>query len=354
MLNVLGDDSPGQGAAMADDPFTVLSSRADVRVRYATEAQTHCGVHGSYDGTATPATINVRRTYARHEAFTVLHEFGHHVQQALSLELSAAVIDHPHGDALEELACEAFAALVLLPDSLVEELTPTAGASAETIAAYYARSLASRSACCVRALPTLVGGGVIAVLDAAGRVKWAASSSASVYAPARGSDQSGTPLVERALARPDGVVTHDETFIVYSTHEGTETLYGQACWIDGWIVGVLKTDNVSWRSFAPPRPRRRAPRPSGLRAHKGPEGPPARVSSWRPSWGTCVTCNDSFPVSDDTPSCSVCGELRCERGHCACTTTREVRCSQCFTLWSRARFAAPDAAQPVCRECTDD
>lgn len=352
MLEVLKQNAPGDLARMAQEPFEVLRSRSDLVVQTVRQTATTCGVHGSYDGSVTPALISVSRTYLRHECFTVLHEFGHHLQQALSLELGAAVTDHPHGDAFEELACEAFAALVLLPDDVVGELTPFRGADAETVAAYYTSSLASRSACCVRALPTLVGGGVIAVLDETGIVKWAASSS-TVFPPARGSDQSATPLVARALDRPGEVVTHDDTFIAYRTHEGTESLYGQACWIDGWIVVVVKSDNASWLAYAPPRPAKRgarqAPRPATAAA-----GSAGLATPWRPVWGSCVTCGDTFSVTDDTPTCSRCGELRCERGHCTCTAQREVRCSQCFTVWSRGRFAVPDAAQPVCRECSDD
>ncbi len=355
MLDVLRADSPGAAERMASDPFGVLQERADLQVTFVEAARPGCGVFGSYEGATTPPTLNVKRTYARHESFTVLHEFGHHLQQAMSFELSAAVIDHPHGDRFEELACEAFASLVLLPDDLVQELTPAAGASAETVAQYYARSRASRSACCVRALPSLVGGGVIAVLSHEGLVTWAASTSSSVFPPARGSDQSETPLVARALARPGDVVTHDDTFIRYSSHDGTEALYGQACWIDGWIVMVLKTDNVSWRDFAPPRPPRSRARVAGAPiGTSAPTSGKAAGSGWRPQWGTCTTCNDSFRVTDDTETCSLCTMPRCEKGHCACTASREVRCSRCFSFWARGRFALPDAPSPVCRDCADD
>ncbi len=367
MLEVVRAGSPDALEQMATDPFGVLRSRADVQVAYVESAQPGCGVHGSYDGETTPPTLQVRRTYARHEAFTVLHEFGHHVQQALDDELGAAVIDHPEADKFEELACEAFAALVLLPDDLVAELTPAAGASAETVAAYYANSRASRSACAVRALPSLIGGGVIAVLNDDGVVRWAASSSNSVFPPARGSDQSQTPLVARALQRRGDVVAHDETFLRYSTHDGGDVLYGQACWIEGWLVLVLKTDSASWRQFAPPRPRLFRPRPasapaggSGSGSTSGSVAAGSRgsatsgSSSWRPQWGTCTTCTDSFRVTDDTATCPTCAALRCDKGHCECTAGREVRCSQCFSVWGRGRFAAPDAPSPVCRDCDED
>jgi hypothetical protein len=54
---------------------------------------------------------------------------------------------------------------------------------------------------------------VVVLLDVTGRVVFAAPH--SIIPPARGSDQSGTPLIQAAL-RTFAVVERDQTFVSYN------------------------------------------------------------------------------------------------------------------------------------------
>jgi hypothetical protein len=351
MVRVLDEYEPGLSGGLQQQPLEGLRGRQDLHLQVVLSLSgTGCDVSGDYDGYSKPPVISVVHDYPRRMGFTALHEFGHHLTRSVSEDLGEAVYDHPDGDHFEELSCEAFASLVLLPDALVAEVIPTKGASAETVKTFFELSQASRTACCVRASTTLVGGGVVAVYNRDGVVQFSASTAPGVFPPARGSDQSSTPLIARALSRPGETSTHDQTFIAYSTHDGEDTLYGQATWIDDWIVAVAKADNVSWRDFAPPQERARRPaRSSSSAGARSGAAMPAATSSW----ASCETRQDTFHVENGALPCLVCRQAICEKGHCGCTAKREVTCTGCWLKKGRAQFDAPDVPSPVCRECVE-
>lgn len=263
----------------------------------------------------------------RRRAFTALHEFGHHLQRT-DLDLAEQLLDHPAEEELEEAACQVFASRVLLPDALVTPLTPSRGPDASTIAEFYARSNASRAACCVRAAELLTSSGAVVLYRGNGTVDMTAST--GLIPPARGSDQSATPLIARALARPGNTVEHDDTRILYST--GTsDLLYGHATWIDGYLAAVLVPDNAGWKAFAPPRP--------GTSTYTGPS-----------RWATCDQCLREFTITDDV--CARCDTPRCPRRHCACpSSSGERTCPCCHLTLAKARFADFDNPRTPCRDC---
>lgn len=331
MAAVMEARDPGLLAQLTEDALDALDRHPAVALRFVRERDTGagCTVSGGYRGEETPPALLVTTSLShRRRAFTALHEFGHHLQRT-DLGLAEVLLEHPDDEQLEEAACQAFASRVLLPDHLIAPLTPERGPDATTVAEYYRHSNASRAACCVRAVGLLIGGGAVVLYRSDGTVDMAAST--GLYPPAQNSDQSNSPLIARALAHPDGTVEHDDTTIKYST--GTsELLYGQATWIDGYIVAVLKPDNASWKSFAPPR--------AGTGTYTG-----------RSKWTTCDRCVNEFIVTDDV--CQRCGTPRCPRRHCACaSSSRERMCPRCTMTLDKARFANfADPATP-CQDCS--
>ena len=331
MLRVLDGRHPGLLARLRDNAVPVLDGLADVAVRLVPESDLSrgCSVAGAYKYQETPPAIVITRSASRRrQAFTGLHEFGHHLQKT-DRRLGITVLDHPEGAVLEEVSCELFASRVLLPDELVDDVVPTRGPTAISVVTLYERSNASRAACCVRVSERLVGGGVVAVYRSDGTV--AAASSSTLYPPARGSDQSRTPLIARALARPGEIVEHDRTMIAYSPGESV-LLYGQAAWIGGFIVAVLQQDHAGWKPFAPPRTERPV------------------FTGTRTRWPFCETCQDTFTRDDD--ECTLCGAARCLQGHCDCTSKAVERlCPSCFSMLARPRFRDFADKTSPCKDC---
>jgi hypothetical protein len=332
MIAAVNASTPDLLAALTADALTALDAHRDVELRLVPEADTGsgCTVAGGYRSNETPPALLVTESQSRRRrAFTALHEFGHHVQQT-NLDLGVAVLEHVADQHFEEAACQVFAGRVLLPDELVHPLTPERGPDATTVAAYFEHSNASRAACCVRATELLVGGGAVVLYRADGTVD--SASSTGLFPPAKHSDQSATPLVARALSRPGETVEHDETVIAYTT--GTSApLYGQATWVDGYLVAVLKADNASWKPFAPPR--------TTTGTYTGPS-----------KWHSCNVCLQEFTVTADV--CTTCKTPRCPRRHCGCpSSVRERRCpGPCGMTLDKARFANFTDPTTPCRDCT--
>ena len=330
MVVLLQASDPDLLAALSDDTLAALEQHPEVTLRLVPESDTGggCTVAGGYRGSETPPALLVTTSLSRRRrAFTALHEFGHHLQRT-SLDLAEVLLEHDADEHLEEAACQVFASRVLLSDALFTPLTPVRGPDATTVAEFYARSNASRAACCVRAAGLLHGGGAVVLYREDGTVDMAAST--GLIPPARGSDQSATPLLARALARPGGTVEHDETVIAYSTG-ASGLLYGQATWVDGYVVAVLKPDSASWKPFAPPR--------TATGTYTG-----------LSKWATCDHCLTQFTVTKDV--CARCTTPRCPRRHCACPSSAGERaCPRCTLTLDKARFA--DFADPStpCRDC---
>lgn len=335
MLAVLDRDQPRLGERLLDDANAAMSGLDGVEIVVVDETgEGGCSVAGGYRHDLTPPRIVVTRSASRRRRlFTALHEYGHHLQRN-DPDLAGHLLDAAHGEELEEAACDVFASRILLPDGLVDEHIPPRGPTAESVRALYEARPASRAACCVRAAERIAGAGAVVLLRPDGTVDFAVSR--GIFPPARGSDQSSTAIVEAAIGAPDATVERERTRIRYSTGGLSDDLYGQAAWIDGYIVAVLAESSPGWLQFAPPRP--------GTAQYARSAGPPA----W--GYGTCSTCQDSFPMSDSTGNCETCGAPRCGKGHCGCTAARERLCPGCSLYLNRSQFDR-DAEQ--CRTCAE-
>jgi len=327
MLAVVERLHPGALVALREDPLTELRNWSDIQVLLVpdTGGGGRCSVTGSYQDHTQPPTLVVGRSRSlRRRGFTGLHELGHHLQRTDPV-LGQRLFAHRDSEAFEEAACDAFAARVLLPDDQIIGRIDPRGPTAQDVVEMFQRSQASREACCVRAAEYLTGAGVVVLLDATGAVTFAAPR----VPPARGSDQSGTQLIEAAL-RTDATVERDQTFVSYRDGGSSDVMYGQAAWCDeDYLIAVLALDNAAWKAFAPPRP-------DTGRSRFG-------------SWWTCETCESEFRVTEST--CERCGEPRCKSEHCGCAAARtknDRMCGICFLTLAPARF---EGGSSTCRDC---
>jgi hypothetical protein len=324
---VLDLHHPGARPSLARDAWNELAAWDEVQIRLVPDSQTNerCSVAGGYIYDTSPPTLTVTESASRgRRIFTVIHELGHHLQQN-DLDLAVAVRTQP-GDAaaFEDAACDAFAARVVITNEHLEAVLTDRSPTAETLLRLLADTQASRSACCARVIEYLGTTGVVAVVDRAGAVLFARAHG-DIAPPARGSDQSATPLIRAALASPSGA-RRDQTHFAYRTGNRTPDLYGDAAWAGDYLMVVAVLDRPGWKAFALPRevPQRFSP----------------KLDGW------CDICSEAFPA---TNRCRVCGQGRCPAGHCPCTAERERTCDTCWLKKHQSQF--PSTTATTCNEC---
>ncbi|MFE2540985.1 ImmA/IrrE family metallo-endopeptidase [Actinacidiphila glaucinigra] len=258
ILAVVERYHPGRLDALRTDTLVELRTwRAEIRL-WMDDPHSGwgpCSVDGEYNDETMPPSLHVGGASPREQAFTALHELGHHLQQQSDSDLRALLSlsdwNWSESAALEEEACDAFAARVLLPEPHLPDALRKAGPTAADVVALLSSSHASREACCVRASEFLLSRGLVVLLDAEGKVVFAARH--GMMPPQRGSDQAATPLIRAAL-RSRGSAQVDRTHLVLHGGHPSEDLYGQATWLDeNYLVAVLGVNQVAWRRFNPPR-----------------------------------------------------------------------------------------------------
>jgi hypothetical protein len=336
MLAALAEMKPGASTRLASDPFAEIDGWSEVQIRIVPEprhvpadARLGCSVAGGYLWQSQPPTLVVAESMSvRRQRFTLLHELGHHVQRN-DQALGAAVLDSVESESFEDVACDAFAADILLPAELVDDVMGDRGPTVDNAIELFHRSQASRAAICVRLASRLATIGVFAVYNPDGTANFAASRGA-IFPPKRTSDQSGNPLVAAALANPyaEHVIERDDARISYSTGHTSNRLYGQAAWCDGLLLAVMVEFGATWKPLSLPQ--------DGT-AVEAPDG----------HWGDCETCGANFAV---TTRCASCGEPKCPSGHCQCTLASERMCQRCFLVKHPAQFSG-DA--DICSECAE-
>lgn len=333
MLEVLETARPGATAELTEDALKVLSQWPGISLSMTPErstaigtVETPCSVAGHYDGESEPPALYVAKAASvRRRHFTALHEFGHHLQQT-DRELGRALQRQDDDEQFEERACDLFASRVLLPDALVSQTIGERGPDVESVEGLFANSNASRAACCVRAAQLLASPGCVVLLNPDGTVSFAASSG-EVFPPARGSDQSSTPLVKAALANPDRTVERD-THVLYRSGHTSANLSGQVGWVGDYIIAVMGQDRVAWKRFTPSTP-------SG------------GGNSTSKRFHDCEVCVSAFPVD---AMCARCGTPECPSGHCRCTLATERQCPGCNMKRHKSQFIKESTDCLVCRE----
>ncbi len=329
MLELLDRDYPGALDALAADAWSELEAWDGLQLRLVPDSQTdeRCSVAGGYVHTTVPPTLSVTDSLSPgRRSFTALHELGHHLQKN-NVVLARAVRSQPADtDAFEDAACDAFAARVLITDDMLEAFRTDRSPSAATLVRLFDETQASRAACCARVVEHLGATGVVAVFDDTGRVMFARGHG-NVIAPARGTDQSQSPLIKAALASSTGA-QRDRTCFTYRSGSRSSEMYGDAAWAGNYLMLVAVLDRPGWKPFAPSRDLPRAYVP--------------RLDGW------CEICQQPFTVTD---RCTLCGQGWCPVGHCGCSTAKEKTCDRCFCVKHISQFRAPAAS--TCKECLE-
>jgi hypothetical protein len=332
MIAALDNLVPGMREPLAEDPFAVLESRTDLTVRLVSEtdhlpgaATSACSVAGVYVDDATPPILAVADAASPgRRAFTLLHEFGHHLQR-IETALMGLLLEQPdNGLILEDTACDAFAAELLLPADFVDRFIESRGPTGQQIVDLWHASAASRAAVCVRASQCLPSPGHVVLLDADGAVSFAAS--AGLPPLARGSRQGTVGTVGEAYSR-SGRAT-GRTRLRYRDGILGDELHAQVVPMDGYLLMVAVIDSAPWEKFS-------------LSSRQ--PGPVA--AAW-----ICerVDCGHEFHSFD--PRCSRCGRPACpECERCGCEPrVRERTCTGCFQRLPASLFAGSSSR---CREC---
>lgn len=330
MLAMVRSD-PEALAALSNDPLRFLDADQSIDVVFSgneSSVSNGCSIAGHYrpasvDGLHRPRiTIAKTTSSRRRQQFTALHEYGHHLQQFD--ELADAVAQYPDDELVEEAACDAFAATVLLPAEVVARHIGQRGPSAESVKALYDDSFASRAACAVRASQHLVMPGVVLVADVDGTVTFAAANG-DFAPPRRLSNISDTEMFRTALRHHGtGGGASGRGRFTYSTGTRSANLYYDTVWCDGYALVVATEASPAWQSFAMPADDRIVS--------------PALYED-------CDVCEANYRV---TVRCPKCREPRCPNGHCACTRARERVCPRCFMSRPWTQF---EPGTDECAEC---
>lgn len=314
MITELETHRPGARDDLATSALAKLQTWQELTVRLVPDDQTGggCSVAGTYLPGPPPELAVARSSSLPRRDFTALHELGHHLQQN-SFQLIESFDGEPDGGLLlEDAACDAFAAEILLPAPLVKAHLPAAGPTAGDILDLWRAAGASRMAVCVKASQHLPAPGHVLLLDMNGRLVFAASTGLPPLR--RGSNQADIPVIRSALAgrgRADG-----HTKLKYRDGIlGTE-LYAQTAPMDGYLLAVTVTDLAPWKAFAPSA------------RDTGPQGVEY----------TCERCHEDFTAF--TRACPRCQSAPCpDCGRCGCAPqVTERQCTSCFVLHPAAMY----------------
>ncbi|MFE5596082.1 ImmA/IrrE family metallo-endopeptidase [Streptomyces sp. NPDC056549] len=315
MITELETARPGAVELLAQGALEELRSWPELTVKDVpeNEAAQGCSVAGAYDyGPPPRLSVATSASHARRD-FTALHELGHHLQKNSFALMEPFSKEADRGVLLEDAACDAFAAQILLPAHLVDQHLDTKGPTASAITRLWAASNASRMAVCVRAAQHLPAPGHVLLLNPTGHLAFAASHAERPLR--RGSFQGDIPVIDRALASSGRA--QGRTRVRYRDGIRGGELHADTAPMDGYTVAVLVTDSAPWRPFTLPT------------ANTGPQS-----RSY-----ICANCDEHYHSFD--PACTRCRVPHCpDCGSCACPPRTPGRsCPSCFIVHPPAMFA---------------
>lgn len=309
MMLVLSQRGEDVIARLASQTSATIADWPDLTITILEEQRSSdrsCSVAGVYIGEQVPAVLGIAQASPARMRFTALHELGHHIQQNDD-ELAEALAGRGDlGHALEEEACDLFAAQILLPPEAVDAALGRGTPSATDLVRLWGAHHASRAAVCVAGVRKLETDGHIVLLDDAGTVAFAASK--GLPRLARGSDQSRTEALQ-TLLQMRGQLAQGKTRFRYRDDIRGEELWFQAAPAgEGFWILVAAPERVPWERLSLPS------------LNCGPIG----------KWWTCALCDHNW--QSFVPKCERCGAPECpECLRCECRLTTNLRtCSECF------------------------
>lgn len=294
-------------SALRTDPWAALEAMDDVTLTVQTELPYGACGGGYYDGST--STIYVHPASPRRNNFTLLHEYGHHLQQTHD-DWAYVLLDDVHSlnrRKVEEQVCDLIAAEILLRADAVEDSDPFEQSPALVMAQIFANSGASRSAVLRYVADTLRHSTkwILAVADLEGRVQ-AAECTYEQFPPKRGMVQPGFALL--AAEASSGHVRR--TFPEGMVYQGGRELH------DMKVEATL--DHTGTYVFLALTPVERF-------------GMGTIVSAWYScNQNGCAT--EDFCADTESEWCQACKEAKCPGcGTCRCERTVESsRCPSCY------------------------
>lgn len=327
LLDILDGREAGLRARLAEAPLVELATWDELEVTYIDPAaqSPDCTIAGAYVDTFEPPRIGIiKGTYHAREAFTALHELGHHLQRT-ELDLAEDLPLQPdRGLLLEEMTSDAFAAAILIPPDVAASYLGSSTPTAAQVAKLWKNVSASRAAVCVRAVQNLSSPGHVVLLDADGIIVFSASY--ADYPLKRGLDQSQTEIVRAVRTSNAGLVSRKMSWVYGNGTPGQE-VYAQATRLGDYIVVVSVVDGAPWErmSLSAPKP------------------------TYYKEWHTCVNCGHIIRTYG-AETCVTCKDPKChECGRCACPSRVAERiCTGCFEIKPAHLFIGDST---VCKDC---
>ncbi|MEV1132331.1 ImmA/IrrE family metallo-endopeptidase [Agromyces sp. NPDC049794] len=305
--------------ALGNDPERALEEHPEVRVEYDTSPKAGCSVFGYYrPSLGGQAIIFIHPALtAERDAFTIVHEYGHHVQRQHAQWASVRhSLTTREGTKVEERVADAFAAEVLIPATAIGEGSLTAAALSEL----YSAVRASRAAVAMRAAEIVASDeqATLVVLDRRGVVTFARACGDDVFVPARGRVQHDLALMVSEAASRDG--------------RASGRLAGGLQFASGWAQQDLRAevalDETGTYAFGVIRPVQRF----------------GRKPVWeRVEWECARTaCGLVFVVDETIEHCDRCDAPKCpDCSTCQCEPPQAAVCNGCFMELSSAERDDP-------------
>lgn len=287
-----------------------------------------CSVEGLYHEPSRSITVQQARS-DRRTRFTAIHEFGHDRARHdpdVARHLATFTKHEATSRREEERIADAFAAAVLIPDVVVDEVLdglPTAQHIVDLF--HHQRAAGSREACCVRIAQRMTGEGYV-VLAEGGVLRFCATVG-SAFTIRRNASQARVGLLARAA--DNGSATDVDTQLQFPDGRFTRQYAGHAV-TDGIYTFAVLTDASSppWGGWIPPR----------------------RTDGDAPE----IFCRDCDEVSEAWRRCDSDGSHRvCSTcGWCECKTAKikvaERVCQKCFIP---KRFDLFVDGDKICNDC---
>ncbi|WP_078377471.1 ImmA/IrrE family metallo-endopeptidase [Rhodococcus erythropolis] len=319
-LRIVADYFVGQIGCPLDelsqDPETTIREYVDVKIRRTENLTASCPVLGLYR--PSPPTIMLRPTGTRsRDNFTILHEYGHHLQQ--NDEQWAVKVLHQLGPVdrrrIEEAVSDQFAAAILLPRKMLEGHLSN-GLTSSAIRAIRDSSSASRIATCVRSveLASQTDHAIVSLSDIDATIIFSVATDESLFRLPRGSFQPDLqPLIVEAL-EGDGTASGRAV-------QGLQYSNGNARADLNLEIAIDSRQYV----FVVARPHSRFGR-----------------QQWGHTQMECASpwCEEVFVVDDTISRCQRCGDPQCpECDSCACEKATKT-CPNCHLSMSAAEMNA--------------
>jgi hypothetical protein len=224
------------------DPVSAIQDHFDIKVERRQRIDGRCGATGAYYHDKALIVVEETLSPAR-VRFTALHELAHVLGYQDATFQDWIFLLEGEGRLSEERVADSFAAEVLLPSRLVDDLIPPEGPSASHVLELWRRAKASREAVCVRASQRLTSPGMVAV--AKGSVILFAATRHFTFPVPRNIEQGSGSFVERASSR-DALRENSVDLTVPDAETSNRYSADAIRAADGYVFLVLQESCAPW------------------------------------------------------------------------------------------------------------